>query len=127
MTSLPLALLFAQTVLFDATLQLFAVMLPDPLSEIPVPLPLNAMMQPGAPPEPTSAYDPALTGSVVLFVTTLARASGSLVVTVTLTALLPLPVGEVTTDELAAVLLRPFSVATLLTAELDDVLEFVEL
>jgi hypothetical protein len=39
--------LLAHTVLFESTAQLSAVMLPTPLSDIPLPLPLSAMMQPG--------------------------------------------------------------------------------
>jgi hypothetical protein len=48
MLSLGLAPLLAHIVVFDSTWQLLAVMLPVPLSEMPLPLPLSAMTQPGA-------------------------------------------------------------------------------
>jgi hypothetical protein len=47
-----------------------------------------------------------------------ARYRGTLVVTVTFTALFPSPVRELTTVEFAAVLLSPLTVAMLPTAEL---------
>jgi hypothetical protein len=47
-TSLGFAPLSAHTVLLEATVQLSAVMLPVPLSEMPVPLLLRATMQAGA-------------------------------------------------------------------------------
>lgn len=83
--SLGLAPLLAHIVLFDSTWQLLAVILPVPLSEIPVPLPLSAMMQPGAL-ALISAEAEAATGIVVLVVSTRANRSGTFVVTVTWTA-----------------------------------------
>jgi hypothetical protein len=75
-------------------------MLPVRLSEIPLPLPLSGMMQPGAL-ALISATAVALTGIDVLVVSTLARSSGALVDTVTFTAEFPSPVGEPATEQVA--------------------------
>jgi hypothetical protein len=127
-TSLGFAPASAHIELFDSTWQLLAVMLPVPLSEIPLPLPLSAMMQPGAL-ALISTEATALTGIDVLVVSTLARCSGTLLDTVTFTAELPSPVGELATEALADVVLvvTALSDAMLLTAELADVAEPVEL
>jgi hypothetical protein len=63
----------------------------------------------------------AVTGNVVLVVSTRASINGTLVVTVTSTALLPSPLGEVTTDGLTP-LDRPFNAAMLEAALVASVL-----
>jgi hypothetical protein len=126
MASLGLAPLLAHIVVFDSTWQLLAVMLPVPLNEMPVPLPLSAMTQPGAF-ALISAEAAAVTGMVVLVVSTRARSSGAFVVTVTCTAWLPSPDGELPTEEVAAELESPLRDAILPTALLAEGVEPVEL
>jgi hypothetical protein len=72
-------------VAFDATAQPAADSVAPPVTLTPDPLPLSAIMQPGAS-ALISAYAVALTDKVALVVTALASNSGSLVVTVTCTA-----------------------------------------
>ena len=67
----------------------------------------------------------ALTGSVVLVVKTRASNSGTLLVTVTSTALLPSPVGEVTTEGVASPE-RPLSATMLLATLVASLLDPVE-
>jgi hypothetical protein len=114
------------TVASEATVQLAAVTAVPPLSVTPVPPACSAMMQAAAL-GLTSAYDVALTDNVELLWMTLARNSGAEVVTVTWTALLPLPEGEGTRAATAAPTGNPFSAARLLTAEFIVVTELLAL